>query len=576
MDGELPRKAHSAGKLDAVFECGHGTTIEEHVCSVDQGRVTLFLDAFGGSMHKGLGTCMEDLEVDQSVLDHLERGKRGAERLAFEEVIRDGRNGAAQRTDRVGTRQHLGSRRQPAQYASVDGRSMRFVQTKAMEDPCGVETPALRVEGDPLVSMDCGSDGPVFVRHHDDLRGQSRTEREDPRGPWGCGVAERQPSRAEARRGLAGKYCVEVAIDRRDGKGACRQGNFGPGAGAVGCARLFGDRARLERAPATSTQVFGREEAVPPEVSQFTSRGNVSEDVVSCLAHHREGLCVAHRGDPTTSILISTTVTQVANSRAESDQDVLTVSSEGSIRIVCMNRPEALNAANQDLHRRLAEVWAELDADQECRGVVLTGTGRAFSAGGDLGVLRQMHGDSTYREAILKEGRQIIEGMVRFPWPIVSAVNGPAVGLGCSLAGLSDVVLIEESAYLADPHVSVGLVAGDGGVLTWPLLTSLLRAKEYLLTGDRIPAAKAVEFGLANRVVPDGASKEEAIVLATRMATQPHAALKATKRALQHGVERAVLELLDFAVLAESVSSASSEHAEILDRMEKATGRGKG
>ncbi len=152
-----------------------------------------------------------------------------------------------------------------------------------------------------------------------------------------------------------------------------------------------------------------------------------------------------------------------------------------------MNRPEALNAANQDLHRRLAEVWAELDADQECRGVVLTGTGRAFSAGGDLGVLRQMHGDSTYREAILKEGRQIIEGMVRFPWPIVSAVNGPAVGLGCSLAGLSDVVLIEESAYLADPHVSVGLVAGDGGVLTWPLLTSLLRAKEYLLTGDRIP-----------------------------------------------------------------------------------------
>ncbi len=119
--------------------------------------------------------------------------------------------------------------------------------------------------------------------------------------------------------------------------------------------------------------------------------------------------------------------------------------------------------------------------------------------------------------------------MVRFPWPIVAAVNGPAVGLGCSLAGLSDVVLIEESAYLADPHVSVGLVAGDGGVLTWPLLTSLLRAKEYLLTGDRIPAAKAVEFGLANRVLPDGASKEEAIVLAKRMATQPHAALKATE-----------------------------------------------
>ncbi len=270
----------------------------------------------------------------------------------------------------------------------------------------------------------------------------------------------------------------------------------------------------------------------------------------------------------------------MASLRAESDQesrgDVLTVSSEGPIRLMCMNRPEALNAANGDLHRRLAEVWTEVEADEECRGVVLTGAGRAFSAGGDLGVLRQMHGDPTYREKILREGRRIIEGMVRFPWPIVAAVNGPAVGLGCSLAGLSDVVLVEESAYLADPHVSVGLVAGDGGVLTWPLLTSLLRAKEYLLTGDRIPAVKAVEFGLANRVVPDGTSKEEALVLAQRMATQPPAALKATKRALQYGLERAVRELLDFAVLAESVSSASAEHDAALTRMEKAAGRGRG
>jgi enoyl-CoA hydratase len=259
----------------------------------------------------------------------------------------------------------------------------------------------------------------------------------------------------------------------------------------------------------------------------------------------------------------------------EPEEDVLTVSSDGPIRIVCMNRPLALNAANQDLHRRLAEVWPELEADEDCRGVVLTGAGRAFSAGGDLGVLRQMHEDAVYREKILNEGRRIIEGLVRFPWPIVSAVNGPAVGLGCSLAGLSDVVLIEESAYLADPHVSVGLVAGDGGALTWPLLTSLLRAKEYLLTGDRIPAARAVEFGLANRVVPDGSSKDEALVLAKRMAAQPPGALKATKRALQYGLERAVLEVLDFAVLAESVSSASSEHGAALARMEKPAGQGK-
>jgi enoyl-CoA hydratase len=255
------------------------------------------------------------------------------------------------------------------------------------------------------------------------------------------------------------------------------------------------------------------------------------------------------------------------------NEDVLTVSSDGAIRIVGMNRPAALNSANQDLHKRLAEVWPELEADEECRGVVLTGAGRAFSAGGDLGVLRDMHEDVVYREKVLAEGRRIIVGMVRFPWPIVAAVNGPAVGLGCSLAGLSDVVLIEESAYLADPHVSVGLVAGDGGALTWPLLTSLLRAKEYLLTGDRIPALQAVEFGLANRVVPDGKSREEAVLLAKRMAAQPSGALRATKRALQYGLERAVLEVLDFALIAESISSASPEHGAVLARMEKSAAR---
>jgi enoyl-CoA hydratase len=106
-------------------------------------------------------------------------------------------------------------------------------------------------------------------------------------------------------------------------------------------------------------------------------------------------------------------------------------------------------------------------------------------------------------------------------------------------------------------------------------LTSLLRAKEYLLTGDRIPASRAVDFGLANRVVPDGSSKDEALVLAKRMAAQPSGALKATKRALQYGLERAVLEVLDFAVMAESISSASPEHAAALARMEKPVGQGK-
>ena len=247
--------------------------------------------------------------------------------------------------------------------------------------------------------------------------------------------------------------------------------------------------------------------------------------------------------------------------------DVVLIEADGPVRIVRLNRPDALNAANDELHARLATIWTDLAADDECRAVVLTGNGRAFCAGGDMSVLTRMNTDEAYRRDTLAEGAEIVQRMVRFPIPIIAAVNGPAVGLGCSLTGLSDLVLIEESAYLADPHVSVGLVAGDGGAITWPLLMSLVKVKEYLYTGDRIPADVAVEVGLANRVVADGTSVAEALELAHRLAKQPKQALQDTKRAVNKHIERAVGDVLDFALAAESISSGSDEHAAIVARM---------
>src|SRR5690606_35085506 len=108
------------------------------------------------------------------------------------------------------------------------------------------------------------------------------------------------------------------------------------------------------------------------------------------------------------------------------------------------------------------------------------------------------------RRRSLREAGRLMETMLSFPLPLVAAVNGPAIGLGCSLAVSADLVVIAESAYLADTHVNVGLVAGDGGAVAWPLMTSVLHAKRYLLLGDRIPAEEAVRLGLANEVVPDG------------------------------------------------------------------------
>ena len=249
--------------------------------------------------------------------------------------------------------------------------------------------------------------------------------------------------------------------------------------------------------------------------------------------------------------------------------DELRVEVDGAIRTVVMNRPDALNAVDLRLHWALANVWRQIAADREARVVILTGAGRAFSAGGDLDWISTFVDDHAARDESLREGAEIIDELIRFPLPIVTAVNGPAVGLAFSIALLTDVVLVADDAHMADPHVSVGLVAADGGALTWPALTSLVRAKEYLFTGDRIPAEQAVQLGLANRVVPDGESVDAAIELAERMAKQPRQALRDTKRALNKQLERAVLEVLDFAVAAEAISSASDEHRAIVERMRK-------
>jgi enoyl-CoA hydratase len=239
----------------------------------------------------------------------------------------------------------------------------------------------------------------------------------------------------------------------------------------------------------------------------------------------------------------------------------------GPVRLVTLNRPEALNAANPDLHRAVARVWNHLAEDPAARAVVLTGAGRAFSAGGDIELLKALADDHASRERLLDEAAEIINQMARFPLPVVAAVNGPAVGLGANLALLSDVVFLAESAYLCDPHVSVGLTAADGGAPFWPLLTGLLRAKEYLFTGDRIPPAKAVEMGLASRVVPDADVLDEAVAFARRLAEQPPQAIQSTKRALNLHLIRAVAGVLDYALAQEFRSFETPEHRAVVAKI---------
>jgi enoyl-CoA hydratase len=241
------------------------------------------------------------------------------------------------------------------------------------------------------------------------------------------------------------------------------------------------------------------------------------------------------------------------------------VRADGALRIITLNRPNDLNAVNDNLHVGLARLWQRLTDDPTARAAVLTGAGKAFSAGGDFAYLAELAQDADLRAKTIRDGREIVLGMARCRIPVVAAVNGPAVGLGCSLVALSDIVYIAKDAFLADPHVQVGLVAADGGPLTWPLHISLMLAKEYALTGTKIRAERAVELGLANHVAEDPVA--EATACAKRILDLPQQAVESTKRLLNIHLERAVLASLDYALSAESQSFVTEDFRTIVTKL---------
>jgi enoyl-CoA hydratase len=243
------------------------------------------------------------------------------------------------------------------------------------------------------------------------------------------------------------------------------------------------------------------------------------------------------------------------------------VEADGPVRTVVLTRPDALNAVNSGMHFGLANVWRQLAHDPGARVVIVTGQGRAFSAGGDLTWISSFLDDPAARDESLREGAQIIEEMLRFPLPVIAAINGPAVGLGCSIALLCDIVLVADTAHFADPHVPVGLVAGDGGAALWPLLTPIMRSREYLFTGDRIPPDVAVEIGLATRVCAADELQAEARRLADRLAKLPAEALRGTKRVINMHLSQALGGALPAGFAAEAHTMQSEDHRERLLRL---------
>jgi enoyl-CoA hydratase len=238
----------------------------------------------------------------------------------------------------------------------------------------------------------------------------------------------------------------------------------------------------------------------------------------------------------------------------EDYQHILFERRDSGILWITLNRPDVLNAADVRLHTEFVHLWQTIDRDPAVRVAVVTGAGRAFSAGGDLKMVEDAYRNYEEIVRILDEARELVYNILHCSKPIVSAINGPAVGAGLVIALLADISIAAESARLADGHLRMGVAAGDHAAIVWPLLCGMAKAKYYLMTSDFVSGREAERLGLVSLCVPDEDLPEKAMAVATDLATGPRHAIKFTKRALNQWLLQAgpifdhslALEMLGF------------------------------
>jgi enoyl-CoA hydratase len=241
--------------------------------------------------------------------------------------------------------------------------------------------------------------------------------------------------------------------------------------------------------------------------------------------------------------------------------DLLFDQRQDGVLVITINRPETLNATDASLHRQLADVWREVSRDPAVRVAVITGAGRAFSAGGDLDMIEAAAGDFTGVTMLMREGRDLVQGLIDCEKPVISAINGVAVGAGLVVGLMADISIIAEDARFTDGHLRLGVAAGDHAALLWPLLCGLAKAKYYLLTSEFIDGREAERIGLVSKCVPADGLMDEALRVATRLADGPQMALRWTKLAL-NGWLRANSPVFEASLGYEMLSFLGEEAAE--------------
>lgn len=249
-----------------------------------------------------------------------------------------------------------------------------------------------------------------------------------------------------------------------------------------------------------------------------------------------------------------------------SKYEFLTVATDADgVCVLTMNDPDKLNAVGPHNHWELEHIWIDLARDEAIKTIVFTGAGRAFSAGGDIKKMAeraQTEFGLKYALRVPQNTLRIFEHLLLCPQPIIAAVNGDAIGLGMTLALFSDMSIVADDARLGDTHVKVGLVAGDGGAVMWPLLVGPQRAKEFLMRGKLLKGAQAAEMNLVNYAFPKEIVLDEAMKIAREIAANPVWAVRWSKAAVNKQLKAQLNQILELSIAYESLTMLTHDYAE--------------
>lgn len=241
----------------------------------------------------------------------------------------------------------------------------------------------------------------------------------------------------------------------------------------------------------------------------------------------------------------------------------------GRTMTMTFNKPDVLNAMTAEMHEETSRVFYDLGMDHSIDIVVITGEGRAFSAGGDIAGMREMYDKPEMFEVSIMEAKKIVFGLLDCEKVLICKMNGDAVGLGATIGLFCDIIIAADHARLGDPHVSVGLAAGDGGAVIWPQLIGYARAKEYLLTGDLIKAPKAAEMGLINYAVPADELDAKVDEFTKKIGSGAMKSIKWTKVAVNIGLKQLAHSMMDTCMAYEALSNRTGDHLEAINAFEE-------